>query len=247
MTTVDVGAGSEITPSHPAENGGPALALNGSGGDHPLVTERIFGRAGIPVDLDELAPDPHRELTATGFDTIDFAVSQVAAGRAVVVVDDEDRENEGDLIFAAELATPELVGFTVRYSSGVICVPLTGPDCDRLELPPMYYVNQDSKGTAYTVSVDAKDNVTTGISAVERARTIRLLADPGTTSDDLTRPGHVFPLRAREGGVLTRPGHTEAGVDLARLAGLHPVAVVCEVVNDDGSMARLPELRVFAR
>jgi len=252
MTTVDVGAGSpEIRSSHAAASGGPVVtAPNGSDGDHgdqAVATERIFGRAGIPVDLDELAPPAHRELTATGFDTIDFAVSEIAAGRAVVVVDDEDRENEGDLIFAAELATPELVGFTVRYSSGVICVPLTGRDCERLELPPMYYVNQDRKGTAYTVSVDAKDNVTTGISAVERARTIRLLADPDTTSEDLTRPGHVFPLRAREGGVLTRPGHTEAGVDLARLAGLRPVAVVCEVVNDDGSMARLPELRVFAR
>ena len=213
-----------------------------------------FGRAGIPVDPDESAGehtrprwDPAREKAPSGFDTIEFAVSEIAAGRAVVVVDDEDRENEGDLIFAAELATPELVAFTVRYSSGVICVPLTGPDCERLELPPMYRVNQDRKGTAFTVTVDAKDGITTGISAAERTRTIRLLADPATTSDDLTRPGHVFPLRSREGGVLVRPGHTEAATDLTAMAGLKAAGVLCEIVSDDGSMARLPELRVFAR
>jgi 3,4-dihydroxy 2-butanone 4-phosphate synthase/GTP cyclohydrolase II len=222
----------------------------------PAATEtddRDYGRAGIPVDPDEVRHhddipwDPAREKTPAGFDTIEFAIAQVAAGRAVVVVDDEDRENEGDLIFAAELATPELVAFTIRYSSGVLCVPLTGPDCERLDLPPMYRVNQDRKGTAYTVSVDAKNKTTTGISASDRAETTRLLADPSTTSDDLTRPGHVFPLRAREGGVLVRPGHTEAAVDLATLAGLRPAGAICEVVNDDGSMARLPELRVFAR
>jgi len=212
-----------------------------------------FGRAGIPVESPDVAGrdlpawNPNREKTPGGFDTIEFAVAQIAAGRAVVVVDDEDRENEGDLIFAAELATPELVAFTVRYSSGVICVPLTGPDCERLDLPPMYRVNQDRKGTAFTVTVDAKDNITTGISALERTRTIKLLANPSTTSDDLTRPGHVFPLRAREGGVLVRPGHTEAAMDLTVLAGLTPAGVLCEIVNDDGTMARLPELRVFAR
>ena len=141
-----------------------------------------FGRAGIPVESPDVAGrdlpawNPNREKTPGGFDTIEFAVAQIAAGRAVVVVDDEDRENEGDLIFAAELATPELVAFTVRYSSGVICVPLTGPDCERLDLPPMYRVNQDRKGTAFTVTVDAKDNITTGISALERTRTIKLLA-----------------------------------------------------------------------
>ena len=184
--------------------------------------DQDYGRAGIPLDPGEIraAPrawNPSREKTATGFDTIEFAISEIAAGRAVVVVDDEDRENEGDLIFAAELATPELVAFTVRYSSGVICVALTGPDCDRLDLPPMSRVNQDRKGTAFTVSVDAKEGITTGISAAERTRTIRLLADPSTTPDDLTRPGHVFPLRAREGGVLVRPGHTEAGTDLTEV------------------------------
>ncbi|RIJ70881.1 bifunctional 3,4-dihydroxy-2-butanone-4-phosphate synthase/GTP cyclohydrolase II [Nakamurella silvestris] len=180
------------------------------------------------------------------FDTIDRAIADIAAGKAVVVVDDEDRENEGDLIFAAELATPELVAFMVRYSSGVICVPMEGADCDRLDLPPMVRVNTDPKGTAYTVSVDVKEGVTTGISAKERAMTIRALAAVDTESGDFSRPGHVFPLRAREGGVLTRPGHTEAAVDLAKLAGLRPAGAIGEIVNDDGSMSRLPQLRVFA-
>ena len=178
------------------------------------------------------------------FGTVEQAIAEIAAGRAVVVVDDHDRENEGDLIFAAELATPELLAFMIRYTSGVVCVPMTGEDCARLELPPMYHTNQDRKQTAYTVSVDAIDS-TTGISAAERAATIRALAHPKTEAADLTRPGHVFPLRAVEGGVLRRPGHTEAAVDLARLAGLHPAGVVCEIVNDDGSMARLSQLAAF--
>jgi 3,4-dihydroxy 2-butanone 4-phosphate synthase/GTP cyclohydrolase II len=178
---------------------------------------------------------------------VERALSEIAAGRAVVVVDDKDRENEGDLIFAAELATPALLGFAIRYSSGVVCVPLTGADCDRLQLPPMYHTNTDPKRTAYTVSVDARAGVTTGISAAERARTIRTLASEDTKPDDLTRPGHVFPLRAVEGGVLRRAGHTEAAVDLARLAGLRPAGAVCELVNDDGSMQRLPELTEFSR
>jgi 3,4-dihydroxy 2-butanone 4-phosphate synthase/GTP cyclohydrolase II len=180
-------------------------------------------------------------------DGIEHALRELAAGRPVVVVDDEDRENEGDLIFAASLATPEVVGFTIRYSSGVICVPLPAVEADRLNLPPMTAVNQDRKGTAYTVSVDARDGVTTGISAADRARTIRLLADPATTADDLTRPGHVFPLRANPGGVLVRAGHTEAAIDLCRLAGLPLAAGICEVVEDDGSMARLPQLSRFAK
>jgi 3,4-dihydroxy 2-butanone 4-phosphate synthase / GTP cyclohydrolase II len=178
--------------------------------------------------------------------TVERAIEDVAAGRPVVVVDDADREDEGDLVLAAELATPELIAFFVRWTSGVLCVPLTGPDCDRLALPPMHHTNEDRKQTAYTVSVDARDGVTTGISAAERARTIRLLADPEVKAEQLTRPGHVFPLRAKDGGVLRRPGHTEAGVDLARLAGLHPAAVIGEVVNDDGTMKRLPELTAFA-
>ncbi|GII24385.1 bifunctional 3,4-dihydroxy-2-butanone-4-phosphate synthase/GTP cyclohydrolase II [Planosporangium mesophilum] len=181
-----------------------------------------------------------------GFSDIERAVADIAAGRAVVVVDDENRENEGDLIFAAELATPELLAFTVRYTSGFICAPLTEADADRLELPPMYHTNQDRRGTAYTVTVDAREGVSTGISAADRAHTIRLLADAGTTPADLARPGHVVPLRARKGGVLRRPGHTEAAVDLAELAGLRPAGVLCELVNDDGTMMRLPELEKFA-
>jgi 3,4-dihydroxy 2-butanone 4-phosphate synthase/GTP cyclohydrolase II len=182
----------------------------------------------------------------TTFGTIEQAIADIAAGKAVVVVDDENRENEGDIIFAAEKATRELLAFTIRYTSGVICAPVTEAEADRLELPPMYHVNQDRKGTAFTVTVDARDGVTTGISAAERAHTIRLLAAPSTTAGDLSRPGHVFPLRALDGGVLRRPGHTEAAVDLARLAGLRPAGALCEIVNDDGTMARLPELRAFA-
>jgi 3,4-dihydroxy 2-butanone 4-phosphate synthase/GTP cyclohydrolase II len=180
------------------------------------------------------------------FTTIEEAIKEIAAGRAVVVVDDEDRENEGDLIFAAQKATPELVAFMVRHSSGFICVPMTEEDADRLELPPMYYTNQDRRGTAYTVTVDAREGVTTGISAADRAHTIRLLADPATQPANLARPGHVVPLRAKPGGVLRRAGHTEAAVDLARLAGLPATAVLCELVNDDGGMKRLPDLRAFA-
>jgi 3,4-dihydroxy 2-butanone 4-phosphate synthase / GTP cyclohydrolase II len=183
----------------------------------------------------------------TTLDNIERAVAEIAAGRPVVVVDDADRENEGDLIFAAEKATPELVGFMVRHTSGYICAPLTEADCDRLELPPMYATNQDRRGTAYTVTVDAREGVTTGISAADRARTIRLLADPRTSPADLSRPGHTVPLRARPGGVLRRAGHTEAAVDLATMAGLRPAAVLCEMVNDDGSMMRLPQLREFTR
>ncbi|MEV1289350.1 bifunctional 3,4-dihydroxy-2-butanone-4-phosphate synthase/GTP cyclohydrolase II [Micromonospora sp. NPDC049679] len=180
------------------------------------------------------------------FGTIERALADIAAGRPVVVVDDADRENEGDLIFAAELATPELLAFTVRYTSGFICAPLTEEDADRLELPPMYHTNQDRRGTAYTVTVDAREGVSTGISAADRAHTIRLLADPSTNPVDLARPGHVVPLRAKPGGVLRRPGHTEAAIDLARLAGLRPAGVLCELVNDDGTMMRLPDLQKFS-
>jgi len=179
------------------------------------------------------------------FATVEEAVKEFAAGRPVVVVDDENRENEGDLMFAAEKATPELMAFMVRYTSGFVCAPLTEEDADRLELPPMYVTNQDRRGTAYTVTVDAREGITTGISAAERAHTVRLLADPATGPSDLSRPGHVVPLRARAGGVLRRPGHTEAAIDLARLAGLRPAGVLCELVNDDGTMMRLPELSRF--
>ncbi|MPZ00151.1 MAG: bifunctional 3,4-dihydroxy-2-butanone-4-phosphate synthase/GTP cyclohydrolase II [Actinophytocola sp.] len=182
------------------------------------------------------------------FAEIERAIADIADGKPVVVVDDEDRENEGDLIFAAEKATPELVAFMVRYTSGYICVPLTEYDADRLNLPPMFYANQDVRGTAYTVTVDAKEGVSTGISAADRSHTIRLLADRTATADDFNRPGHVVPLRAKEGGVLRRPGHTEASVDLARMAGLRPAGVLCEIVSqkDEGDMARYDELKVFA-
>ena len=195
----------------------------------------------------EVRHDERRGATAVvHLDPVERAIADVAAGRAVVVVDDEDRENEGDLIFAAQRATPELAGFMIRHTSGVICVAMTGADLDRLSLPPMTMVNEDRKGTAYAVSVDARDGISTGISAVDRAHTIRVLADSATEPNEITRPGHVFPLRAAEGGVLRRPGHTEAAVDLARLAGLNPAGAICELVHDDGSMMRAPALREFA-
>ncbi|GAA4680083.1 bifunctional 3,4-dihydroxy-2-butanone-4-phosphate synthase/GTP cyclohydrolase II [Pseudonocardia yuanmonensis] len=185
---------------------------------------------------------------AGGFERIERALRDLAEGKPVVVVDDEDRENEGDLIFAAEKATPELVSFVVRYTSGYVCVALTDTECDRLDLPPMHHTNADAYRTAFTVTVDAKEGVTTGISAADRAHTIRLLADPTTQPTDLVRPGHVLPLRAREGGVLRRPGHTEAAVDLTRMAGLSPAGALCEIVSqkDEGEMARGDELQVFA-
>ncbi|WP_028654192.1 bifunctional 3,4-dihydroxy-2-butanone-4-phosphate synthase/GTP cyclohydrolase II [Nocardioides sp. J54] len=184
--------------------------------------------------------------TRVRLDDVERAIADIAAGRAVVVVDDEDRENEGDIIFAASKATPELMAWTIRYSSGVICAPMPGAMLDRLEIPLMTPHNKDAYRTAYTISVDARDGTTTGISAADRARTVRTLADSATEPWELTRPGHVFPLRYREGGVLVRRGHTEAAVDLCRLAGLTPAGVLVEVVNDDGTMKRAPELREFA-
>jgi 3,4-dihydroxy 2-butanone 4-phosphate synthase/3,4-dihydroxy 2-butanone 4-phosphate synthase/GTP cyclohydrolase II len=181
-----------------------------------------------------------------GLDPIEDAISAMAAGLPVLVVDNEDRENEGDIIFAAEHATPELMGWTVRYSSGVICVPLDAERADALALPPMVAINEDAKGTAYTVSCDAAVGISTGISATDRALTARILADPQSQPNSLTRPGHVFPLRAVKGGVRERPGHTEAAVDLCRLAGLEPVGVIAEVVYDNGEMMRLDGLRGFA-
>ena len=182
----------------------------------------------------------------TGLDPVESAIAAMAAGQAVIVVDNEDRENEGDIIFAAEHATPALMGWTIRYSSGVICVPLDGERADALILPPMVEINEDAKGTAYTVSCDAAIGVSTGISATDRALTARILADPSSTPASITRPGHIFPLRAVNGGVRERPGHTEAAVDLCRLAGLAPVGVIAELVHDDGEMMRLDTLRDFA-
>ena len=179
-------------------------------------------------------------------DPISDAIAALANGEAVVVVDDEDRENEGDLIFAASKATPALTAFMIRHTSGYICVGMEGDRLDQLGLPPMTWVNEDKKSTAYAVSVDARDVSTTGISAEDRAHTIRVLADSATGKRDLTRPGHVMPLRAVQGGVLRRAGHTEASVDLTRLAGLPPAGALCELVNDDGTMKRAADCRAFA-
>ncbi|GAB91236.1 bifunctional 3,4-dihydroxy-2-butanone-4-phosphate synthase/GTP cyclohydrolase II [Gordonia rhizosphera] len=174
------------------------------------------------------------------------ALAALRAGRPVLVTDDEDRENEGDVILAASQATTEWVAWTVRHTSGLLCAPMSEARADALDLPPMVADNQDPKQTAYTVAVDAAHGITTGISAADRATTLRVLADPSTTAGDLSRPGHVLPLRARAGGVLTRPGHTEAAVDLCSYAGLPAVAVIAELVNDDGSMMQMPDIEAFA-
>ena len=182
-----------------------------------------------------------------GFASVEEAVAEIGAGRMVIVVDDEERENEGDLILAAAQVTPEAIAFMVRHGSGIICVPMEGERLRELNLPLMAPDNSETMGTAFTVSVDARHGTTTGISAQDRAKTVRALIDSATRPHDLARPGHVFPLRYTPGGVLRRAGHTEAAVDLARLAGLEPAGVLCEVVNEDGSMARLPALERFAR
>lgn len=180
------------------------------------------------------------------FNTIEEAIEEIKAGRIIIVVDDEDRENEGDLVAAAEHVTPEIINFMATYGKGLICMPIIGQRLDELEIYPMVSQNTDNLETAFTVSVDAA-NVTTGISAFERAQTIKTILDPKTKPSDLRRPGHVFPLRAKDGGVLRRAGHTEAAVDLARLANLYPAGVICEIMNDNGTMARVPELFKFAK
>ena len=179
---------------------------------------------------------------------IERAIADIMVGKMVVVVDDEDRENEGDLVCAAELATPEIINFMARHGRGWICLALTAEDCDRLELPQMVERNNEAMSTAFTVTIDAERRfgVSTGISASDRAKTIQVAIDPATTPGDLRRPGHIQPLRAERGGVLRRVGHTEASVDLARLAGLRPAGVICEILNSDGSMARVPDLHKFA-
>lgn len=189
---------------------------------------------------------PQPETPAPLLDPIDVALNELAAGRPVVVVDDADRENEGDIIFPASLATEELMAMTVRYTSGVICVPMTPERAEHLQLPPMVTENEDPKGTAYTISADAAAGVSTGISAADRALSVRVMADSATTAADLSRPGHLFPLIADSDGVLGRPGHTEAAVDLCRLSGLPEVGVIAELTHDDGRMMRLPALRDFA-
>ena len=178
--------------------------------------------------------------------TVDEAIQEYRQGHFVIIVDDEDRENEGDLTLAAQFVTPEAINFMTRYGRGLVCIPLTGERLDELRVPMMVGDNKSRFGTAFTVSVEARDGVSTGISAHDRARTVRVLIDPATRPEDLVMPGHMFPLRAREGGVLVRAGQTEAAMDLARLAGLYPAAVLCEIMKADGTMARLPDLKRFA-
>jgi 3,4-dihydroxy 2-butanone 4-phosphate synthase/GTP cyclohydrolase II len=181
------------------------------------------------------------------FNTIEEAFEAIKNGEMVVIVDDEDRENEGDLVMAAEKITPEAINFMAKYGRGLICLPATGQRLDELKICPMTLESSAHLSTAYTISIDAKDKTSTGISAHDRAHTISMFVDPNSKSEDFMRPGHIFPLRAREGGVLVRAGHTEAAVDLARLAGLHPAGVICEIMNDDGTMARVPDLMDFAQ
>jgi len=181
-----------------------------------------------------------------GIASITEAIEDTKAGKFVIIVDDEDRENEGDLAIAAEKITPEVINFMAKHARGLICLPITGKRLDELRIPMMVQDNTSRHCTAFTVSIEAKHRVTTGISAADRAETIKAVLDPNTRPEDLVRPGHMFPLRAKEGGVLGRAGHTEAIVDLARLAGLYPAGVICEIMNDDGSMARLPQLEVMS-
>jgi 3,4-dihydroxy 2-butanone 4-phosphate synthase/GTP cyclohydrolase II len=178
--------------------------------------------------------------------TIEEAADDIRHGKMIIIVDDEDRENEGDLVCAAEKVTPEIINFMAIHGRGLICMPLTEDRADELQLHPQTPDHTSSMGTAFTISIEAREGVTTGISAADRAKTILTAVDPATRASDLARPGHVFPLRAKRGGVLVRVGQTEASVDIARIAGLAPAAVICEIMNDDGTMARLPELEVFA-
>jgi 3,4-dihydroxy 2-butanone 4-phosphate synthase / GTP cyclohydrolase II len=178
--------------------------------------------------------------------TIEEAVADIRDGRMIIIVDDEDRENEGDLVCAAEKVTPEIINFMARHARGLICLPLTEERCDELHLTTQVADNTSYLGTAFTVSIDARRGISTGISAADRATTILVAVDPQARPQDLARPGHIFPLRAKSGGVLVRPGQTEASVDMARIAGLYPAGVICEIMNEDGTMSRLPELEAFA-
>jgi 3,4-dihydroxy 2-butanone 4-phosphate synthase/GTP cyclohydrolase II len=192
------------------------------------------------------APLSPKKLTPTAISGVEEIIAEVRAGHMVVLVDEEDRENEGDLVLAADHVTPEAVNFMARYGRGLICLTLPRERCERLNLPPMTAHNHAHLGTAFTVSIEATEGVTTGISAYDRAHTIQTAVAPGARAEDLVQPGHVFPLQAVDGGVLMRAGHTEASVDLATLAGCSPAAVICEVMKDDGTMARLPDLQLFA-
>jgi 3,4-dihydroxy 2-butanone 4-phosphate synthase/GTP cyclohydrolase II len=190
---------------------------------------------------------PREARRAQGLASIDEAIEEYRNGRFVIIIDDEDRENEGDLTIPAQFATPEAINFMARFGRGLVCVPMTAERLDQLHIPMMVNKNDSHFGTPFTIGVEARSGVTTGISAADRARTVQVLIDPKARPDDLVMPGHSFPLRARDGGVLVRAGQTEATVDLCKLAGLYPAGVLCEIMNDDGTMARLPELRKFAR
>ena len=201
-----------------------------------------------PLEAESLANMTHGESTKV-FERVERAIAEIRKGRMVILVDDEDRENEGDLTMAAELVTPEAINFMAKYGRGLICVTLTEEQVARLDLPMMQPTGRAGPplGTAFTVSIEARTGVTTGISSADRAHTIRVAAKPTAQADELVTPGHVFPLRARNGGVLVRTGQTEGSVDLARLAGLTPAGVICEIMNDDGTMARMPDLETFGR
>lgn len=217
-----------------------------------LKTQAQHSPAEVPAPLPAFSVATHAgrdlDIPATGFDSIADALEAISRGETVVVLDDEDRENEGDLILAADLVTPESMAFMVEHTSGVVCIGMEGADLDRLRIPLMIPPadNEEAMSTAFTVTVDLREGTTTGISASDRAVTLRALASPTSIPEDFKRPGHIFPLRYRPGGVLRRPGHTEASVDLARLAGRAPAGVLCEIVNKDGTMARTPELLEFA-
>src|SRR5213079_3278705 len=192
------------------------------------------------------APVPPPTISTMSIAPIPELVAELAAGRMVILVDEEDRENEGDLILAADRVTPEAINFMARFARGLICLTLTRERCERLQLAPMTAKNGAQHGTAFTVSIEAATGVTTGISAADRARTVQAAVRRDAKASDLVQPGHIFPLQAHDGGVLMRAGHTEAGCDLAAMAGLSPAAVICEIMKDDGTMARLPDLQAFA-
>ena len=228
-----------ITPGYSAPDapGGTALlAVRTEGGDRSMSTPSPDENP--PKRVIEVEPAP-------GLSTISEAIEDIAEGKMVILVDDEDRENEGDLCMAAEKVTPEAINFMARFGRGLICLPLEEEQLDRLHLGMMVpdYENTTPYGTAFTVSIEAREGVTTGISAADRARTVLAAVADDASPNDIVRPGHIFPLRAREGGVLRRVGQTEGSVDLARLAGCKPAGVICEIMNDDGTMARLPDLR----
>lgn len=236
----------EINSDHQGEHIVAARELEE---DLSIEADRLNTLRGGEMPQPLIFDEPTHDITkgyAFGKETVEAAIEAIRQGKIVLVTDDEGRENEGDLIMAAELATPETIGFIVRYSSGVLCVSMENDRLEELNLPPMVLNNEDPKQTAYTVSVDYKHGITTGISSADRAAAFRGLANPRSVASDFQRPGHVFPLRYRPGGVIVRGGHTEASLDLARLAGLQPAGVLAEVVNDDGSLMRLPDLRKMA-